>query len=174
MKNIKVDLFCCVILVIISIFVVGCDKKGNSVDISGENKQQNTIVDNNTKPNANDKQSTLDKSIALRMEIDELKNEKIKDIVVDKKETLRNGAYGCIDSAEGKYYILINGVDYWHSHISFSIKDKLLTISYTTEYDKGLRIKDFFLINPNNEESFDKVELINNGNKEIFRILYQQ
>ena len=174
--KIKVDLFCCVILMIVSIFVVGCDKKSNSVDTSGE-KQQNIIIDNNFKSFGDGKQKSLDKrdkSIALDVEIDGLENEKLKEIVEDKKEILKNGIYGCISNEEGKYYILINGVDYWYSNISFSIKNKLLKITYDTEYEKGLRIKHFFLINPNNEESFNKVELINNGNKEIFRILYQQ
>lgn len=173
MKKIKVNLVWCIMLVIVFIFVVGCDKKSNSVNTSGE-KYQHTIVENNTKPQYNDKQSNLDKSIALRMEIDELKNEKIREIVEDKKETLKNGIFGCINNAEGRYYILINGVDYWYSNISFSIKDKLLTINYNTEYDKGLRTKQFLVMNPNNEETFDKVELINNGNKETFRILYRQ
>lgn len=173
MKKIKVNLFCFIIIVNVSIFVLGCDKKNDSVDISGK-KEQHTITYRNTNPNGNDKQLNLDKSIMLRMEIDELKNDKIKEIVEDKKETLKNGVYGCISNDEGKYYILINGVDYWYSNITFSIKDKILTMNYSTKYEKGLRYKQFFLINPNNEETFDKVELINNGNKDTFKILYKQ
>jgi hypothetical protein len=172
MKKIKIDLFWCIILGFVFISTVGCEKKSNVVIIS-DDKQQPTIIEINTKPQNNNKKSNLDNSIILRMEIDEIKNKKIKDIVEDKNETLKNGIYGCISNAENRYYILINGVDYWYSNISFSFKDKVLSISYDTNYNKGLRNKQFFVINPNNQETFDTVELINNGKKETFKILFQ-
>lgn len=111
------------------------------------------------------------------MDYDLLSNEKIKEIVEDKNEILENGIYGFNNDSEDRYYILINGVDYWYSNISFSIADKILTITYDTKYENGLRYKQFFMINPNNEEEFDKVELINNSdtkdseNKETFKLL---
>jgi hypothetical protein len=105
----------------------------------------------------------------------QLKNLQLKEVVDDKGETLKNGVYGCISREEGNYYIFINGVDYWYSNITFNIKDKLLTIKYDTKYEKGVRVKQLFLIVPKNAESPEnpeKVELINNSNKEDFKILF--
>jgi hypothetical protein len=166
-KKINNTLVYFIILAMTLIFVEGCDKKDNIVEINSQ-KQLQTLKYNDSR--SEDK----DKGLTKTVEINELKNEQLKVVIEDKGETLKNGVYGCISKKEGNYYIFINGVDYWYSNILFSVKDKILTIKYDTEYEKGLRIKHVFLIIPKNVEVFDKVELINNGSKEDFKILFQQ
>jgi hypothetical protein len=167
-KNINKNLVFYVILVIGFIFIQGCDKKDKNLDKINEKQVQTVKVTNNSTLEDNYK----DKSITKTVEISELKNEQIKEIIEDKGETIKNGVYGCISKDEGNYYIFINGVDYWYSNISFNVKDKLLTIKYDTKYEEGLRVKHLSLIQPNNAGSFNEVELINNGNKETFKVLF--
>ncbi|MCJ7687823.1 MAG: hypothetical protein MUO60_00620 [Clostridiaceae bacterium] len=155
-------------LAISLIFIEGCDKKDNNSDLKDKNQQQIVEIKNDSISDGEDK----DKSITKRVEINELKNIQLKEVVADKEETLKNGVYGCISKDEGNYYIFINGVDYWYSNISLNIKDELLTIKYDTKYDKGLRVKQLFLIVPKNAGIFNEVELFNNGNKETFKILF--
>lgn len=170
-KRINTNLFCCSLLAISLIFIGGCDSNDENSDINNKNQKQIIGIQNDSTSDSNDK----DKSIINIVEINELKNLQLKEVVDDKGETLKNGVYGCISREEGNYYIFINGVDYWHSNITFNIKDKLLTIKYDTKYEKGIRVKQLFLIVPKNAESPEnpeKVELINNGNKEAFKILF--
>jgi hypothetical protein len=174
MKKLNIGLLCCAIFGITFLIINRWHKKDDVVDINTDKQQQTVKIDNDAKFNDNNIQVSIDKSIVINAEFDKMKNPHIKEIVEDKKEILKNGVYGCISKDEGNYYIFINGVDYWYSNISFNIKDKLLTISYNTEHEKGLRIKHLFMINPNNIETFDKVVLINNGNKEDFKILFNQ
>jgi len=174
MKKLNIGLLCCAIFGITLLVINGWDKKDDGMDINTDKQQQTVKIDNDAKSNDNNIQVSIDKSIVINAEFYKIKNPHLKEIVEDKKEVLKNGVYGCISKEEGIYYIFINGVDYWHSNISFNIKDKLLTISYNTEQEKGLRIKHLFMINPNNIETFDKVVLINNGNKEDFKILFNQ
>ena len=161
------NLFFCAFLAISLIFIEGCSKKENSLDVNNKTQLQTVKVKNNSTPYYNDL------SIVKRVQINEMKNVQLKEVMDDKGEMLKNGMYGCISRDEGNYYIFINGVDYWYSNLSFNINDKLLTIKYDTKYEEGLRVKQLFLIVPKNAESFEKVELINNGNKEAFKILFQ-
>lgn len=167
MKKINSNLFC-VFLVISLIFIEGCDKKENKLDLKNKNQQQIVEMKNDSTSDGDDR----DKSNTKRVEINELKNIQLKEVIDDKDEILKNGVYGCISREEGNYYIFINGVDYWYSNFTFNVKDKLLNIKYNTKYVKGLRFKQIFLIVPKNARIFGKVELINNGKKERFKILF--
>ncbi|MCB2288249.1 hypothetical protein LGK97_00530 [Clostridium sp. CS001] len=167
-KNINKNLFFCAFLASSLFFIGGCDKKDIDSDKINEKQVQTIEITNNSTLEDNYK----NKSITKTVEISELKNEQIKEIIEDKGRALKNGVYGCISKDGGNYYVFINGVDYWYSNISFNVKDKLLTIKYDTKYEKGLRVKHLSLIQPNNAESFDEVALINNGNKETFKILF--
>ncbi|MDF2588476.1 MAG: hypothetical protein K0S41_2317 [Anaerocolumna sp.] len=177
MKKIKGYFSSYVILMIVVIIgvIIGVSYNKKNDSVRNVEKQQPINEIDNTKQES--EPTAQDSSIVYRMDYDLLSNEKIKEIVEDKNEILENGIYGFNSDSEDRYYILINGVDYWYSNISFSIADKILTITYDTKYENGLRYKQFFMINPNNKEEFDKVELINNNekkdseNKETFKLL---
>ncbi|MGK0464857.1 hypothetical protein [Clostridium sp.] len=163
----------CAFLAISLVFIEACSKKDINLDINNNKQQQIEEVKNESISEGNDK----DLSIAKPVQIDvmnnvQLENVHLKEVIDDKEEKLKNGVYGCISKAEGSYYVFINGVDYWYSNITFNVKDKILTIKYDTKYERGLRIKHLFLIAPKNAGVFNDVELINNGNKETFKILF--
>ncbi|MGH4118250.1 hypothetical protein [Clostridium sp.] len=170
-KKINRNLFCAFLMISL-IFIEGCDKKDTNLNLNNENQKQ--IVEVKNESTADDNK---DLSIAKSVQIDDMKNVQLKDVqlkevIDDKDENIKNGVYGCISKNEGNYYIFINGVDYWYSNITFNVKDGLLTVKYDTKYEKGLRIKHLFLIVPKNTGVFNEVELINNGNKENFKILF--
>ncbi len=171
-KKVVNGLFYCIVFVMAFMLMEGCTIENNNSPTVDKNQIQ-TVKSNNSISNDEGKDSSLDQSIVERVEVSRLKNGQLREVIEDKEETLENGVYGCISKSEGNYYILINGVDYGYSNISYRIKDRVLFIKYNTQCENGLRVKELFLIKANNAETFDKVELVNNGNKETFHMLFQ-
>ena len=84
-----------------------------------------------------------------------------------------NEAYGLFSNKENKKLILFNGIDGYYSDVNFSIENKVLTISYKYNTEKGLNKKSLFMVDDSNKnKSYGKVDLYNNGKQDAFVTVY--
>jgi hypothetical protein len=124
-------------------------------------------------------ESNLNNTIITR-EIDIDKNKNL-DFVMDINDpTKKNGVfeynkgvYGLTTDEENKILVLFNGIDGFYSDVNFSIKNKVLTISYKYNTEKGLNKKSLFMIDDTNKtESYDTVDLIKNGKQDSYESIH--
>ncbi len=84
-----------------------------------------------------------------------------------------NESYGLFSNNKNKKMILFNGIEGSYSDITFSLENKILTIRYNYNTEKGLNKNSLFVVDDSNKDiSYDQVDLYKDGHQDAFETIY--
>ena len=117
-------------------------------------------------------QKISDEIIVKEIDIETIEDPVFKNTILD-TENADNGLFAFSFSKQNKYYILFNGKEKSYSDIEFSFSDQNITVSYTSEAIKEEnRMKALYVIERQNQDSYDNILLKNNDKIDAFEDLF--
>ncbi|MBU3191663.1 hypothetical protein K9O30_20250 [Clostridium bowmanii] len=148
---------------LMSLSLLGCSKKDSNLITKEQYKTENKLNDSVV---TREIDISKNKNLEFKKEINNLT--KINGVY-----GYDNESYGLFSNNENKKIIFFNGIDGFYSDVNFSIENRVLTISYKYNTEKGLNKKSLFVVDDSNKDkSYDKVDLYKDGKQDAYVTIY--